>query len=240
MCAFLASRRNGRWANARRGFSLVETLVVLAIIGTLFALVLIVCLKAVGETTHTIRYVSQQTMDLAAISDTPLHIPAPGAPPRGPDKLIPDQYIIEFDGTIANPQDAADKLLAAFGGGRLIHIYDTPESKGCNVFIPGTGLPALQAHPGVKAPLFGPERGDGRHAGGAPRRQPAGGQGRGEQEKRDGREGERVGGADAEEQAAHRPGQGERGQQPQRGSEERQPHPLSDHHAEDVGLERAQ
>src|SRR5262245_36070481 len=74
------SRSRPRRSAARRGFSLVELLVVSAIIGLLVGLVLMVSLRVVGAAQSSVRYVSQQTMDVAAISDTPLHVPAPPPP----------------------------------------------------------------------------------------------------------------------------------------------------------------
>jgi prepilin-type N-terminal cleavage/methylation domain-containing protein len=134
----------------RGGYSLLELLVALTILGLLLGLVLMVSLKAIRTATDSARYVSRHTMDLAAATDTPLHIPAPPPPKHGAARLIPDQYIIEF-APGANPGASADALVAAFGGGKVLHVYDTPESKGCAVHITGTSIAALQGHPGVRS-----------------------------------------------------------------------------------------
>jgi subtilisin family serine protease len=127
-------------------------LLVLAIIGTLMGLLFWVYWRAIATTELKVPYVSTDTLAIAAESGTPLHVPAP-APPKKPEfepKYVPDQYMVLFDKTVADAGAEAKKLVASFAEGRVVHVYDTPKIKACNVSIPRIAPAHLEKHPGVK------------------------------------------------------------------------------------------
>ena len=102
-----------------------------AILGTLMGLLLTACLSVMRSTKNAAGIVSAQALELAALSDTPIH--ASGPPPRkatGPS-YIPDQYLIQFEDTIGLTQFRAllcQRLgqLGGFGESRVqfLHAID--------------------------------------------------------------------------------------------------------------------
>ncbi|MGE0607287.1 MAG: S8 family serine peptidase [Pirellulales bacterium] len=142
-------RRVGSSLAARRGRTLIELLVAVAIVGTVMSLVFV----AVSHVYHAVRQdldvVDPLDLEMAAIQGTPIVVESP--PPEitpGPSE-IPDQFLVIFQDWVADPASAAGKLVAGTPGGKVLEVYDTEGFKGCNVLVPGGDPTQLQNGGGV-------------------------------------------------------------------------------------------
>jgi hypothetical protein len=92
--------------------------------------------------------VSEDEMHLAALMGQP---PAPAEPSTFGERPthVPDQYLVRFGRSVANPTAEAAKLVSAYGGGKVLQVYDDAVMKGCNVYIPGITSDRLASHPSV-------------------------------------------------------------------------------------------
>jgi subtilisin family serine protease len=134
---------------ARRAITLIEQLVVLAIIAMVMALSTSAYLAVVGKANTVSHIVTQEEIRVAALTGAPLRAKAP--PPRkGKPGYVPDRYMIQFDDTVADADAEAKKIAAAYPGSKVLHVFDFGVFKGCNLFIPGITFDVLTAHAGVK------------------------------------------------------------------------------------------
>jgi hypothetical protein len=125
---------------------------VTAIIGMLMALLFTAYGSVVRTARTAARIVSEDTMRTAALTGTPFSAPGPTIG-KAPVKVeyVPDQYLVVFNDTVANPRTEAAMIAAAHTGGKVLHVYDTPGIKACNLFIPEITAAALRGRANISA-----------------------------------------------------------------------------------------
>ncbi len=146
--------RHDRFRHLRRGLTLVELLISLAIVGLLLALTFRACWPLLRwdagfpDLPNAV-VVGEQELQVAGMAEQPPQFPAEPTTLAGRPNLVPDQYLVRFH-PAADPAAEAAKLAAAFAGGRVLQVYDDESLKGCNVHIPAITSARLASHPSVR------------------------------------------------------------------------------------------
>jgi prepilin-type N-terminal cleavage/methylation domain-containing protein len=151
-------------SRVRRGATLIEVLVVVTIIALIFSLVFTACWpllhreKTLSELPNAV-LVDEGELHIAAFTNEPLQVPAdPSLPPEQPTH-VPHQYLLRFDPAVPDPAVAAQRLVAAYAGGTVLAVYDSPGIKGCGVYVPDVTSAELASQASrIGAPLIDVER----------------------------------------------------------------------------------
>ncbi len=134
---------------ARRGRSLIELMVALAIIGTVMSLVFVAASRVYHSLRPELATVDELSLEMAALEDKPLVVEAPQPQITPPPAEIPNQFLVNFRPGVTDPRAAAEQLVAGTPGGKVLEVYDSEEFKGCNILLPGGDATQLQNSAGV-------------------------------------------------------------------------------------------
>jgi aqualysin 1 len=85
---------------------------------------------------------------VAAVSATGASAQPADARPFGQSQPVPQQYIVVFKDSVANPAAEAANAVRAAGGGQVLHTY-TAAIKGFSATLPAAAVAALQNNPNV-------------------------------------------------------------------------------------------